>query len=110
VPAVVAALRPRVAIMNNGATKGGASASFATLHAQPGLEDLWQLHASRNQDAVNSADAFIANVDDGETGYWIKLTAKDDGTFTLTNGRNGFTRTYSADLANAVTAGTRRSP
>jgi competence protein ComEC len=110
VPAVLAALRPRVAIMNNGATKGGAAASFATLHAQPGLEDLWQLHASRNQDAVNSADAFIANMDDGETGYWIKLTAKDDGTFTLINGRNGFTRTYSADVANAVAAGARRSP
>ncbi len=62
-PAVIAALRPRVAIMNNGATKGGAPEAFATLHRQSGLEDLWQLHASRNPNAENSADSFIANVD-----------------------------------------------
>ena len=94
VPAVIAALRPRVAIMNNGATKGGAPESFATLRRQSGLEDLWQLHASRNKNAENSADSFIANVDDGQTGYWIKLTANDDGSFTMVNARNGFSKTY----------------
>ncbi len=26
--------------------------------------------------------------------YWIKLTAQPDGTFTVTNSRNGFTKTY----------------
>jgi len=97
VPAVIAALRPRVAVMNNGATKGGAPESFATLHRQYGLEDLWQLHASRNQHADNSADSFIANVDEGQTGYWIKLTANDEGSFTLFNGRNGFSKTYLAN-------------
>jgi hypothetical protein len=70
-------LRPRVAIMNNGATKGGAPEAFATLRHQPGLEDVWQLYASRNQNADNSADSFIANVDEGQTSYWIKLTAND---------------------------------
>ena len=74
-PAVIAALRPRVTIMNSGPTKGGAPETFATLHRQSGLEDLWQLHASRNQHADNSADSFIANVDEGQTGYWIKVTA-----------------------------------
>jgi hypothetical protein len=96
VPAVIAALRPRVAIMNNGATKGGAPEAFATLRHQPGLEDLWQLHASRNQNADNSADSFIANVDEGQTSYWIKVTANDDGNFTLINGRSGFSKTYVA--------------
>ena len=94
VPAVLAALRPQVAIMNNGATKGGAPASFAALHRQSGLEDLWQLHASRNQNAENSGDAFIANVDEGQTSYWIKLTANDDGSFILVNGRNGLSKRY----------------
>ena len=45
------------------------------------MEDLWQLHASKNPDADNSPDAFVANVDDGQTGYWIRLTASDDGSF-----------------------------
>jgi hypothetical protein len=26
--------------------------------------------------------------------YWIKVTAQQDGTFTVTNTRNGFTKTY----------------
>jgi hypothetical protein len=56
VPAVLAALRPQVAIMNNGLTKGGAPTAFANLHRQPGLE-LWQLHASRNDGAQNADDS-----------------------------------------------------
>jgi beta-lactamase superfamily II metal-dependent hydrolase len=99
VPAVIAAVRPRVAIMNNGATKGGAPAAFATLRQQPGLEDLWQLHASRNQNAENSAEAFIANVDEGQTSYGLKLTALNDGSFTVTNDRNGFSKTYPAKVS-----------
>jgi competence protein ComEC len=94
VPAVLAALRPRVAIMNNGVTKGGAPVAIAAVRQQSGLEDLWQLHASKNPNADNSPDAFVANVDDGQTGYWIRLTASDDGSFTVTNGRNGFSKEY----------------
>jgi competence protein ComEC len=96
VPAVIAAVRPQVAVMNNGATKGGSPAAFATLRQQPGLEDLWQLHASRNASAGNAPDSFIANVDDGQTGHWIKLTANRDGSFMLVNGRTGFSKTYQA--------------
>ena len=94
VPALYAVLRPRVAVMNNGATKGGAPDSFRTLHARPGLEDLWQLHASRKAGAVNSADQFLANVDEGATAYPIRLTAYADGSFRIVNGRTGFARTY----------------
>jgi hypothetical protein len=28
--------------------------------------------------------------------YWIKLSAQQDGTFTVTNTRNGFSKTYKA--------------
>ena len=93
VPAVLAALRPQVAIMNNGPTKGGAPESFKTLLAQPGTA-LWQLHESRNKGAQNAPDAFIANVDDGTTAYWLKLTAREDGSFDLFNHRTGFLETY----------------
>jgi hypothetical protein len=30
------------------------------------------------------------------TAYWIKVTARDDGSFTVINTRNGFTKTYAA--------------
>jgi hypothetical protein len=93
VPAVLAALLPQVAIMNNGPTKGGAPDSFVTLHRQPGM-DLWQLHASWNPGAQNAADNFIANVDDGFTSYWLKLIASDDGSFDLVNTRTGFEKRY----------------
>jgi hypothetical protein len=38
-----------------------------------------------------------APVHDG-TAYWIKVSAQPDGSFTVTNGRNGFGKTYKADL------------
>ena len=94
VPALYAALRPQVAIMNNGITKGGAPAAFTTLHAQTGM-DLWQLHASQNPGAQNAPEPFIANLDDGTTAHWIKLTANEDGSFRIVNGRTGLTRAYS---------------
>ena len=94
VPALYAALRPRVAIMNNGVTKGGAPEVFRTLRAQQGM-DLWQLHASQNPGVDNAPDPFIANVDDGTTDYSIKLTANDDGSFRIVNGRTGVSKPYS---------------
>ena len=94
VPALYAALRPRVAIMNNGVTKGGSPDAFKTLHAQPEIEDVWQLHTSQNPRVVNSPEALIANVDDGTTGYPLRLTALADGSFRIVNGRTGFTKTY----------------
>jgi competence protein ComEC len=93
VPAVLTALRPQVSIMNNGPSKGGAPDSFRTLLAQPNM-DLWQLHESRNKGAQNSPDEFIANVDDGITAFWIKLTASDDGSFEVLNSRTGFLKRY----------------
>jgi beta-lactamase superfamily II metal-dependent hydrolase len=92
-PAMYEALRPRVAIMNNGPTKGGDPEALKTAHAQPDL-DLWQLHASRHAGARNSPEEFIANLDDGATAHWIHLRASEDGSFDVTNSRNGASRRY----------------
>ncbi|MHB8654518.1 MAG: ComEC/Rec2 family competence protein [Terriglobia bacterium] len=92
-PALVHALHPRVAIMNNGATKGGQAGAWQVIHSSPGLEDFWQLHyAEAGGDANNTSDQFIAN----RTGHgnWIKLSAESNGEFKVTNSRNGNTRTY----------------
>lgn len=94
IPALVSALRPRVAIMNNGVHRGGAPEAFRTLHGQPGLEDLWQLHLSHNPGAENSTDALVANVDDGASAFWLSLSADAGGGFRVTNNRNGFSRRY----------------
>jgi beta-lactamase superfamily II metal-dependent hydrolase len=66
-PALVHALQPRVAVMNNGTRKGGAPDAFRVLHESPGLEDLWQLHWSFNTALDNAPAVFVANVDDNAT-------------------------------------------
>ena len=43
-PVLVHALKSRVAIMNNGARKGGDLPVLQTVKSAPGLEDLWMLH------------------------------------------------------------------
>jgi beta-lactamase superfamily II metal-dependent hydrolase len=65
--ALVHALQPRVAVMNNGTRKGGAPGAFRVLHASPGLEDLWQLHWAYNSGLENAPAIFVANVDDNAT-------------------------------------------
>jgi competence protein ComEC len=92
-PMLVYALHPRAAVMNNGAKKGGASDTFQILHKSPGLEDLWQLHYAVDAKDLNSPDQLIANPDE-TTAYYIKVTARPDGSFTITNSRNGYHKDY----------------
>src|SRR6185312_4422718 len=47
-PALVHDIAPRVAIMENGAGKGGDAATYNVLKTSDGLEDLWQLHYSED--------------------------------------------------------------
>jgi len=97
-PVMVHAVRPRVAVMNNAAVKGGHADTFATLRSSPGLEDIWQAHFSTEFAAAedNSPADFIANLDGspGHVGHYIKFSARDDGSFTVTNSRNGFMKEY----------------
>ncbi len=91
---IVHALHPRVAIMNNGAKKGGTPEAWQVIHSSPGLEGFWQLHYAVDGGAANNAAAdFIAN-QDAIDGNWIQLSAEGDGTFTVTNGRNGRSERY----------------
>lgn len=94
-PALAQALHARVAIMGNGPRKGGAPQTWETLRGAPGMEDIWQVHYSlaATMDS-NPPDDYIANIDSNCQGKWIKLSAQPDGTFTVSNGRNGFGKTY----------------
>lgn len=94
-PQLVHALHPRVALMNNGPRKGGSPEIWQTIHDSPGLLDLWQLHyAIAAGKDHNSADPFIANVDEICEGKWIRVTAQKDGAFTVYNSRNKYEKTY----------------
>ena len=93
-PATFAAFMPRVALLNNGATKGGDPEMFATLHAQR-LEAVWQLHRSDKPGAENFPDDLIANLDEGAA-HWIKVSANEDGSFIVKNGRTGYVKSYPA--------------
>lgn len=96
-PALVKGLAPRVAVMDNGAKKGGAVATVDTIRASNGLEALWQLHFSEEGGKEHNApDPYIANIDEADTGFDLKLTAHEDGSFEIYNPRNKFSRSYRA--------------
>jgi beta-lactamase superfamily II metal-dependent hydrolase len=99
-PVMVHAVEPRVAVMNNAPVKGGHADTFATLRGSPGLEDVWQTHFSMQNAAEsdNSPEQFIANIDasPGHVGHYIKFSARADGSFTVTNSRDGFSKRYPA--------------
>lgn len=86
-------VKPRVAIMNNGETKGGAPDAFENMRKVAGLQDVWQLHKSLARGAQNYADDRVANLD-GSTGHWIKVSASENGRFTVTNARTGVAKQY----------------
>lgn len=94
-PALAQAIHARVAIMANGPRKGGDPATWPTLRNAPGMEDIWQVHYAMNGTAETNPPAdFIANPEAECQAKWIKLSAQADGSFTVTNSRNGFSKTY----------------
>ncbi len=102
-PELVHALKSRVAIMNNGARKGGDPPVLKTVRSAPGLEDLWMLHYSvAAGDDGNVAEPLIANLGDvsdpavKDTGFGINVTVQPNGSFTVVNERNSVSKTYAA--------------
>ena len=112
---LVHALQSRVAIMNNGTRKGGQPPAMRIIHSAPRLEDLWQVHFSTLSGQEHTAPGlFIANTVDDQpdampvapiappqpgpgappapvhngAAYWIKVSAQQDGSFTVTNARD----------------------
>ncbi|MBS1823436.1 MAG: MBL fold metallo-hydrolase [Acidobacteria bacterium] len=93
-PAMVNALGARVAMMENGAKKGGSAPALETIGAAPGLETLWQLHFSEEGgQELNTADDYIANTEvDG--GNYLELQGSGDGSFDIRNSRTGAVKHY----------------
>ena len=96
--ALVDIIRPRVAIMDNGAHKGGSPEAWQTVHDSPALLDLYMLHnAEGSDDAHNSSEAMIANPKGDGDGHYFKVMAEADGSFSVTNSRTGNTKHYPAE-------------
>jgi competence protein ComEC len=96
-PALLNAIAPRVAIMDNGAKKGGTPSTWDIIEKSPNLENLWQLHYSDEGGAAHNVPAeFIANVEGPDAGNYLKLTAWPDGKFEVFNSRTQQTKQYPA--------------
>ena len=74
------------------------SIHYERIAKTPGIEGIWQGHRSLLDPDHNAADEMIANLEDTAEckGNWIKASVAPDGKFTVTNGRNSFSKTYQA--------------
>jgi len=117
-PALLGAIRPQVAVINNGPRKGLGQTDdtarsitpaaikvtpyerngYARLSKTPGIEAIWQGHLSLldKDPGHNTSQDMIANLEDTADckGNWIKASVEPSGRFTITNSRNGFSKTY----------------
>lgn len=94
---LVKSISSRVAIMDNGARKGGSPSAWSHIQSAAGLEDLWQLHYSEEGGTEhNVAERHIANLQGPDSGNWIRLTANQDGSFDIFNSRTKESKHYPA--------------
>lgn len=95
-PVLVHALHPKVAIMDNGEKKGGTVEAWDTIHAAPGILDIWQLHFSAaGGQQHNTGEKMIANMSSNpDAGNYLTLTAHSDGHFEVTNPSTGYSKKY----------------
>jgi beta-lactamase superfamily II metal-dependent hydrolase len=109
-PELAGAVQASVMIQANGESKGADAKTWPILKATPGLKDIWQLHYSlAGGKTGNPPDDFIANPDganpDRNDGFkWIRISASSDGSFTVTNSRNKFSKQYKKDPKQIVLA------
>jgi len=119
-PAFLGAISPQIVVVNNGPKKGLGQVdkriqpieiagqpsvpyeknSYLRLAALQGLEGIWQGHLSLldKEAGHNTSEDMIANLEDSADckGNWIKASVTHNGKITVTNGRNGFSKSYVA--------------
>jgi competence protein ComEC len=73
-PALVAAIAPTVAVVNNGARKGGMKTVYKVLRDTPSVQDVFQVHRNVQTSAADNAPPeLVANDAEACTGEWIRL-------------------------------------
>ena len=107
-PALLYAMKPQVVVVNNGPRKGLGGPSPGSQKAQsvhyeriakiPGVEGIWQGHLSLFDKEHSAPETMIANLEDTSEcqGHALRASVAPDGRFTVSNSRNGFSKSYAA--------------
>jgi beta-lactamase superfamily II metal-dependent hydrolase len=78
-PVLINTVQPRVAIVNNGARKGGHPSVIGTLRRLPEIQAIYQMHRNVTAAAQDNTDPeFIANMDEKCQGKGIQLFVSPD--------------------------------
>ncbi len=109
-PASIADMRPDVALMGSGGKKGGDEEAIKTVKASPGLMGFWQTHENFAHPEWDGDKQMIANLNPPagavaaqakslfsappDQGHAVHAEITRDGQITMTNDRNGYSKTY----------------
>ncbi len=109
-PANIADMRPDIALMGMGGKKGGDADPIKVIKASPGLMGFWQTHESFAHPEWSGDKQMIANLNPPaavvaahakelftvppDRGHAIHAEITRDGKITMTNDRNGYSKTY----------------
>jgi competence protein ComEC len=106
-PAHVWAVDPQVVIVNNGPRKALGQPAYERIAKIPGLEGSWQSHLALANDAAhNTTPDMIANMEDSNDCHGNSINvevSKNGDTFTVTNTRNKYSKTYKTRRVSAHT-------
>jgi competence protein ComEC len=109
-PASIADMHPDIALMGSGGKKGGDQDPIKLIKASPGLMGFWQTHESFAHSEWSGDKNMIANLNPPasaiaahakelftvppDQGHAIHAEITTDGKITMTNDRNGYSKTY----------------
>jgi hypothetical protein len=97
-PALIRAVEPTVAIVNNGAKKGGDAATFRWLKETASIQDVWQVHRNVNtKPEDNAPPERVANDDEKCQGNPLLLRVAPGGkSYVVENPSKGTKKTYAS--------------
>jgi beta-lactamase superfamily II metal-dependent hydrolase len=94
-PGFVHTLAPEIAVMGNGSKKGAWPSVVEIVNASPGLQGFWKIHASTTYPEGDGDPNYLVNLGPLPShGYALRLDVTRQGAVTVTNERNGFSKTY----------------